>query len=698
MKLKGKAKPVTVYTIDGRVPASAWLREAAVGPLVGRDEELASLESALDALEGKQGRVLTLSGDTGMGKTRLIAELARRARYWGVELLAGRCLSYAQATPYTPWIESLWRWFDLTTAADKTERRARVYQSLGSLGLGELNETICELLGLPQDGTSPTPKPSHPTPPKPSSLQGPFDLYAVLKERIAQVSPTPENLHLTLAWRLAERYPELAADIPSLWDHLGRTIRPDQALLTLFKEVAQQNRPVFFIVEDLQWADQASWTALVNLAEATVHYPIFLLVTMRSGKSEERWLTEISESAQTEYWTLTGLSWDDTRKLALQLIRAREVAPELVSWLHQRAQGNPLFISQLLKLASIDGLDMDEETGRVTLSKTLPSIPLSVREIMLSQVDRLSEETRTVVKLASVIGDNVPLELLTRLWLRAGIADEIRLVKHLADLAARSLLTPEPPATEFTFVHPLLREAVYSSVPYAQRRQWHRAIADGLAEGEPETVHQHLEELAYHYKHGDDPKLGVRYNLLAGDKARTRQAWNEAREYYREGIDIAGQDPLLGQERSLAYESLGDVYALTERYAEAVAAYEGAQAGTPYPARLEGKLGLICPLVEFVDEAIQHMEKSWDELDLDVPLRPWLAAALGWVALRARPTDMASVARAGAAAITWFQRGRRAADSETAQVALKEMMAGRVPADYGHLVRLALNDRDGGQR
>ncbi|MCP4515187.1 MAG: AAA family ATPase, partial [Delftia sp.] len=150
MKLKGKAKSVTVYAVERRVPASAWLVEAAVGPLVGRDDDLALLEDALGALEKGQGGVITLVGETGMGKTRLVAELARRSRYWSIMLLAGRCLSYAQTTPYTPWVEALWRWFELDTAAGRAERRARVRQELERVGLLRLAETFCALLGLPQ--------------------------------------------------------------------------------------------------------------------------------------------------------------------------------------------------------------------------------------------------------------------------------------------------------------------------------------------------------------------------------------------------------------------------------------------------------------------------------------------------------------------------------------------------------------------
>jgi tetratricopeptide (TPR) repeat protein len=187
--------------------------------------------------------------------------------------------------------------------------------------------------------------------------------------------------------------------------------------------------------------------------------------------------------------------------------------------------------------------------------------------------------------------------------------------------------------------------------------------------------------------------LGVRYNRLAGDQARARQAWEEALDYYRAAIDVAGQHPMSSEEQALSNERCGDVLALTGKHQEAAAAYENALEITQ-TARVAGKLGMIFPLLDGVEEATQRLTQAWDELDLDEPLRPWLAAALGWLALRARPKDMAAVVGAGAAAVAWWQRGRRIAQSDTAQMALKEMMAGRVPPDYSRLIELALTNSE----
>jgi len=688
MKLKGKAKAVRVFAVERRVPASAWLREAAVGPLIGREEELATLEKALNALENGHGGVLTLAGETGIGKTRLIAELAQRARYWHILVLTGRCLSYAQTNPYTPWIEALWRWFELDTAADNSERRVRVAQALELRGLGHLADTLVALLGFQQNAVISTERPAS------TGLENHLEPHSSRQEWTAQLDSPHSEVHL------GELDPDPASDLIALWEQLGQKTPSDQALLSLLQEISRQDQPVLFIVEDLQWVDRASWMPLVNLARSTARYPILLLVTMRHGRTEERWQSAIEDHTEVARVVLRRLSRADTAALATRIIMARETAPELVSWLHHRAQGNPLFASQLLyALAGSDSLHIDPGTGCATLSKSLPNLPLTVREIMLSRVDQLSEETRTVVKCAAVIGDPVAWEILVHLAHEALACSKTQLVDRLQELSARLLLSPAPPASEYTFVHPLLQEAVYSSIPYAQRRRWHRIIADFLAQ-EVKVMHQHFEALAYHYKNSDTPALSVRYSRLAGDHARARQAWEEALDYFQASIDIMDGSPSSNDERFLALEGRGDVFALTERYAEAASAYQDALACRAVGAEasdtghLEGKLGLIYPLLDKVDEAISHLALAWDTLDRSAPLRAWVAAALGWIVLRARPRDMTAIAGAGSEAVAWWRQGQRVALSATAQMALKEMMAGRVPPNYERLVQLALEDRE----
>ncbi len=486
MQIKGKTKSVSIYAVQRRTLDSlAWLSEAASTPLIGREAELTSLIAAINTLRGGappgRGDSVALVGETGMGKTRLMAEVVRYARRHAVPLLAGRCLAYAQTTPYTPWIEALWNWFKLERFPDTAARCAHIRQVLETHGLPALAEPFIALLAPPVVGAS------------------------------------PEYLDLAHA-------------------------------VAVFVMALTQIGPLLVIVEDLQWADSASWAILTALAQTAARRPLLLLTTLQPGEPAVAWHTQ---TGSRQYY-LAGLTRADIAEIAAIQLQTSP-APDLVEWLLNRTQGNPLFVVQLLyALANSEALVKTGDAGETALKDTQIALPPTVREIMLSRVDQLPEETRTVCKLAAVIGETVPFNLLTRVSALSRPA----LMSHITVLARHGLLTPPPPAFEYTFAHPLLREALYSSLSYTQRRAWHRAIAEYLAEDTAETTQSYLETLAYHYARSDKPALGAHYSRLAGERAGEQQAWDAALAYYRQALAIEGTDAALKDEQRRAAEAL----------------------------------------------------------------------------------------------------------------------------------------------
>ncbi|HNT74416.1 MAG TPA: adenylate/guanylate cyclase domain-containing protein [Anaerolineae bacterium] len=557
MQIKGKAKPVPIYAVQRRaLDSMAWLSEAAAAPLIGREADLTHLIAAINALQSgahpAHGAAVTLVGETGVGKTRLIAEVVRYARRHAIPLLAGRCLAYAQTIPYTPWIEALWNWFGLERLPDDAARRAHICQTLEQHNLATLAEPFMTLL-TPLLPKAAIPSLATSLPPA-SKLSG---LYARLKLRLEAPPTGMVNLPDILAQRVnrpraadANRLPAEDGDAPearSLWRALQARVDPAQAIVRLATALTPTG-PLVIIIEDLQWGDQASWTVLRALAEHTAERPLLLLTTMQPGEVATTWCAQAGCQCQL----LGGLNAAEIARIAASHLQAPP-APGLVEWLIKRTQGNPLFIVQLLHALIHSGaLVKDADTDELRLKDTQIELPPTVREIMLSRVDQLPEETRTVFKLAAVIGETVPFNLLTRV---AGLSRPA-LMSHITVLTRHGLLTPPPPSFEYTFTHPLLREALYSSLAYTQRRAWHRAIGDCLAGNAPETSQPHLEMLAYHYAHSDKPALGARYNRLAGDRACEQQTWDAARAYYRQALAIEGADSALQDEQRRAAEAL----------------------------------------------------------------------------------------------------------------------------------------------
>ncbi len=687
MRLKGKAEPVPAYAVQGQRHTHLWLQHATARPIVEREAELAPLSAALDRLVTGEGHCVSVTGETGIGKTRLVAEIVQRAARESCTVLAGRCLSYAQAQPYTPWRDALWAWFELDQDANGTatlaQQRQRIARTLADHDLSHLAAPLTSLL-LPAASTPswPPPASSSQRPPAPRG-----NLYAVLQQRVARADASASaekegaDLRATLSRRLQQPSTRAESSGGSLWEQLRQSLDPGQAAVTLLTELAAET-PVLFVVEDLQWADPASRRALRQLEAATAAHPILLLATARTGDQGEE--EEVQLPGDLNF--LEGLTRAGVEALSAQLLPAAP-APALATWLHERTQGNPLFITELLRaLQESDGLALDPATGRQVLRSADATLPPTVREIMLSRVDRLPEQTRTVCKLAAVIGERVPGALLAAL----SRLDTATLMEHLATLAQHDLISPPPVATEYTFAHPLLREAIYAGLPYAQRRRQHREIAEVLVKQSPPP----LDDLAYHYAHSNAPLLAVRYNRMAGIAAYARSAWEAATTYYRGALAVeidaekhAADLAAWREERARTHEAWGDLCVAQGDYEAALTHYQTAAPDAPDAANLTARIGLLTPAIADLETAAiadletaaaaERLRTAWETLPASSPMRAWIAAARGWLAHQAGDD---------AEARAWWQRGQEEAQTSGARQALQALLDGDIPADYTTLL------------
>jgi hypothetical protein len=386
---------------------------------------------------------------------------------------------------------------------------------------------------------------------------------------------------------------------------------------------------------------------------------------------------DLGEPASCRRLSLAGLSKAQVGKLTARLFRATDASPELVDWLYERSGGNPLFTTQLVyALAGAEGLQIDPVTRQVRLSQDTPSLPASIREILLSRVDQLPETTRTVLKQAAVIGDDFSFEVLLNL----SQLESERLSQHLERLVTGKFIVP---GDTYVFAHALLREVVYASLPYARRRLWHRKIADYVASVSPKVMGEQLDVLAVHYQHSDHPVKGISYYQLAGDQARARRDWDKARSYYQAIVDAAEDEPSLAPQRYAASQAVGDMHILSGQPAQALGAYELARNGLFNLPQLDARLAILLA-AEQPDEAQERLVQTWQRLEEDA-WRPWVAGALAWLS-QAEESDQSALAE------TWWQRGLEACASDEARVALEGVRAGHFLPDFALWLRLAVYD------
>lgn len=622
--LKGIAEPVPRFL----------LREVRKGkesrvidyPIVGCQREQAVLAVLLEEAVAGRGGAVALVGEAGYGKNLLAAQIADRALSQGMAVLTGRCLPFAQSTPYSPWKGLVDEWLELDEALPYKDRRNQLHERLAEFDLTQSLPAFIDLLGLSD---------SHlPSQPAQATAGEGRDIFSGLQERLEQVKSEGggdgQDWRMSLLKRAArvERFPRPEGKGPSIWDVVRERASISYALYLLLERAARQ-RPTLVVIEDIHWMDPDSWKVLDWVAKAACANPLLVLVTSRPGSG---W--------SGDRITMTSLSDDDSQALAALALRAARLEPDLADWLLDRAKGNPLFIlSYCRALRDTEAVTVDPATSEARWGGPPPPLPLSLQELLLAQVERLSKETREVLRRGAVIGTTFPV------WLLSHLCEDVlpvgRLSGALEEAARSSLITPPPFAQAHTFNSQSLYEAIYATLSHATRRDLHERVGDRLTQTDEATFHERLEQIAYHYSRGEDAYRVARSTRLAGDKARASQADAAAAVFYDQALSVTGTADVAVEQR-LAHEGLGDVRALQGEGEAAIEAYQAALAGAPieHAQRLEAKLALVSPLVGAADSDL--LEDARSQLPAVASLQSWLGAALCWAYAERGETEAAA--------------------------------------------------------
>jgi DNA-binding NarL/FixJ family response regulator len=393
-------------------------------PLVGRERELAALERVLGELEEDASRVLVISGEAGIGKTRLLEELARLAAQRDYVVLAGRGTELELEVPFGLVIEAL----------DDYLRR------------------------LP-----------------PSRL----DALAQRLPELAAVLPVVAELVVVAPAPATERY------------------RHHRAILALTEELAAE-RPMVVILDDLHWADPASAEAVAHLLRRPPQAPVLLALSHRPAGLRAD-LAAALDAVEREPWA-THL-----RPAALLAADAQKLlagAPEpLRRRIIEESGGNPLYIEQLLRAGSDPAAPLPAGSRA---DGSGPPTPAGILATVGEELRRLSGDVRSLLEGAAVAGE--PFD--PGFAASVGAVAAERASAALNELIAYDLVRAGPSPLTFRFRHPVVRRAVYDSIPAGRRLAAHRTAADLLAATRaPAALRAH--HLALSARHGDDQAIAV---------------------------------------------------------------------------------------------------------------------------------------------------------------------------------------------
>jgi len=527
LELRGKRLPVPVLRVLGLKDHPGRLRGLSdlAAPLVGREAEMRLLRRAADRVRRGQGSIVCLTGEAGLGKSRLIEELRQS---WQASASAGfptwregRLLTHTSAQPYAAF-QALVRSLCAVDPSDGTEAIQ--------------NKLVCGCL--------------------PGSLPD---------ERCARVSRVFQVL--------------LGVQPPSVAPLEGEAFKRElfEAMLNTWDAWAAQ-APLVLVFDDLQWADPASLELLQHLFQLAARAPVLFLCAFRPERLAPVWnLRAIVSQEYPDLYqeiALSSLNETDSGQLASSLLNL-ELPQELLRMILSRAEGNPFYLEEVVRALIESGVIVRDESGaapgdwRVEQNVTELTIPDNIQTLVMARIDRLSEAARYVLQVAAVIGRTFNRRVLERVLAGSHLLDQQLELLKSADLIYESAHNPE---VEYTFRHALTHETVYNTILLKRRKLFHLLVGESLETLYAGRSDEFAAILAHHFHEGGDPRA-IGYFIQAAERAFRLHAHAEVIAHTTQALELGEHFPEQRPPYARLYLLRGRSLELSNRHRQAVSNY-----------------------------------------------------------------------------------------------------------------------------
>lgn len=568
LKVKGKAQPVAVFQLES-VSATARRRAGSTGMLrpglVGREAERTRLTSFIDRVRRDQrGQLITLEGEAGIGKSRLLEDLAVYARAARFNTLWSVADAVDAATPFHLWRGIFLSLLDWDNHPDDDSRRYAVMQLIGE-----------ELDGLAPLVNAVTP-------------------------------PIFEDNELT--------------------EYLTGATRANSTreILFLMLQNAARQQPLCLILEDAHWMDSASWQLLDLVQQRVRTAPMAVALALRPLATPPPEFTALTQVIAHERVLLRPLTTEAVNDLVARKLGAAALDPAVSALIHRRAEGNPFFSEELaLNLRDSGLIEVAGGVARPTaqVDLTTASVPDTVQGVVTSRIDRLTPDQQLTLKVASVIGrefDPQPLQAVYPIPdARPAVPD------HLHALTDLSLVMPA--VAHYQFKHNITHEVAYQLMLFAQRRALHQALGEWLENtglADEAALAYHWGRAAVNAAQLLDPaearvvRTRARQHLTrAGDRAMRISAFREAVTDFAHALELLAEDdpPALRADVHLklaqAHEAQGDFAPALTHLRAALTLAEATQDQMVMTRALNG-LGWVLLRQGHYAEARAHLESA----------------------------------------------------------------------------------------
>lgn len=465
-------------------------------PMIGRGQDFERLTQVfIQVASDKNSLGVLVSGEAGIGKSRLIAEFCNHFQGQSVSIFKGTCAAYMRITPYRVVADILRNIIQVSELDTEKVQREALQRHVELLGLShtDILPYLLQVLGLLRSDP-------------------------VLEVRIKLLEPA-----------MLQRQTHLAL----------RTLLVAEARLA----------PMVLIFDDLHWVDPASRQFIENFCQSLENVPILLVMVARDfQKLEDARLIFIAANkhlrAPVEI-VLQPLSASDSRQLVDQLVQETTLKANLIkASIAHRAGGNPYYTEELVRiLMDHGGLVQEDSDWRVTnqAEELIQEVPGTLQDLVLARFDRLPEPLRQTLQKASTLGQSFSVSLLQIFTQEKPET----LMASLWELEKRDFLIHTRFGIEdgYLFKHPLLQETIYNTLMKRDLRRFHYQVALAIETGEHWLPGERNEILAHHYAESTVPSKAIPYLLASAEKASQNFANETVVQLYRRALSLMETSP-----------------------------------------------------------------------------------------------------------------------------------------------------------
>ncbi len=579
--VRGKPDPIQVYLVQGNQLRAFSSRgrgvEGVETAMVGRDKELLWLQTSLrDVVKSGKGRIITVVGEAGIGKSRLTHEYERwvDALPIKVNVLKANTEPSMQQVPYSLMRNLFITFFDIhdndpapIVEAKLLERMMQLFPLDSPDKLNRRNHALAQLLGL--------------------NLEDDLALDTV--------SQTREDKFADVEQILREALADFQAGL--------------------------------LILEDVHWADEGSMDLIDHIAELCRQVPLLILCVSRPALLDRRtkWGLETAvngsqhlhdEPLGQHIVNLEMLTVEESRELVENILRKLpEIPPALSDLIVHRSAGNPFYVEELVKVLIEDGVIVPGEGEWRVLQKQLVNvrIPATLTGVLQARLDRLSSLERVTLQRAAVIGRvfwDSPVILMNHDAEQTAVhAPET--VTALKALEKREIIFQRNASvftgsTAYLFKHEMLREVAYESVLLRMRPAYHKQVADWLTHESGERVAEYAGLIADHYEKAREKIPAAQMYEMAGNRARELSNPQLALSHYHKVLELIAEEPHQLTWRVSILQQVAELLQMRARLVEAAEAYNTMRQLAEVDGNLNAQANALVGLSSVLIDQLQH--------------------------------------------------------------------------------------------